>query len=293
MENVTSRIARIRDDQEHGSRWLMRLSIELLRDIAQQATGSPAEQLQQVRQAGHELARARPAMAALAGAVGRILATPGGPSGMAHAAEQLLQEYDQAISSMIVFARPYLHGTILTHSLSGTVLDILRACAPPIEHILLLEGRPLYEGRTATQILLQQSSVALSLITDAQADIFLPKCQAVVVGADSVLADGSILNKAGTALLAWAAHGRDIPFYVVAETLKIAPYVWSGDMALLEEKSPQEVWPHAPSDVTVHNLTFDHTPAELITAVISEHGLLKREEITQRAMEVQRFFESV
>lgn len=293
MKNLAARIAAIRGDHEHGSRWLMRLSIELLRDVAQQATGSPEEQLQQVRQVGHELAHARPAMAALAGAVGRILSASDGPRGMARTAGQLLQEYDLATSRITAFARPYLHGTILTHSLSGTVLEVLQACIPPIEHIILLEGRPLYEGRTMAQALRQRTPLTLTLITDAQADIFLPQCQAVVVGADSILADGSIVNKAGTALLAWAAYGRGIPLYVLAETLKITPMIWSGDLALLEEQSPQDVWPQPPSGITVRNVIFDRTPAELVTAMISEEGLLRQEEIKQRAMEIQRIFDTL
>lgn len=289
MDDLTARVARIRDDHEHGSRWLVRSTIELLRDLAGQSARSPEEQLSQLRQAGRELASARPAMAALAGAVGRILAAPGGLPGIARAAEQLLREYDQSIEHITTFARPLLHGTILTHSLSGTVLEVMNNCMPAVEHIIVLEGRPLYEGRAAAEAWSRQA-VALTVITDAQADIFLPTCQAVVVGADSILADGSILNKAGTALLARAARGHAIPFYVLAETLKIAPHAWSGDLALLEEKSPQEVWSQPPPGVAVRNFYFDHTPAELITTLISEQGPLSKEEIKQRAAAIERIF---
>ncbi|MGH2481388.1 MAG: hypothetical protein ACRDHW_17175, partial [Ktedonobacteraceae bacterium] len=149
MDNLAARIARIRDDHKHGSRWLVHSTVELLRDLAMQSTLSSEEQLQQLYQAGRELARARPAMAALAGAVGRVLAAPDGLAGIARAAEQLLQEYDQAIERITTFARPLLHGTVLTHSLSGTVLGVVSACIPLVEHIIVLEGRPLYEGRAA------------------------------------------------------------------------------------------------------------------------------------------------
>jgi translation initiation factor 2B subunit (eIF-2B alpha/beta/delta family) len=278
MDDLTQRIARIRDDREHGSRWLVRQTMMLLRDLASEDAFSPDERLSRTRQAGHELARARPAMAALAGAVGRILAASDDAAGLASAAEQLLHEYDQAIARITDFARPLLRGTIMTHSLSGTVLEVLRACIPPIEQMIILEGRPLYEGRTVANSLSAQA-VALTLITDAQADIFLPTCQALVVGADSILADGSILNKAGTALLARAARAHGIPFYVLGETLKIAPHGWSGDLTLLEEHPGREVWPQAPSNVAVRNFYFDHTPAELITQIITEQGPLNQEQI--------------
>src|SRR5579883_2731501 len=282
MDDLTQRIASIRDDREHGSRWLVRQTITLLRDLATQSGLSPEERLQRVRQGGRELARARPAMAALAGAVGRILAAPGGPDGMARAAGQLLQEYDQAVARITNFARSLLRGTIMLHSLSGTVMEVLSACIPPVEQVIILEGRPLYEGRTVARNL-STHSVALTLITDAQADIFLPSCQAVVVGADSILADGGILNKAGTSLLARAARGHGIPFYVLSETLKISPRAWSGDLALLEEHPGQEVWRDPPTGVAVRNFYFDHTPAELVTRIISEQGPLSLDEVKRQA----------
>src|SRR5579875_695962 len=286
MEDLAQRIASIRDDREHGSRWLVRSTIILLRDLATQPGFSQEEQLQRVRQAGQELAQARPAMAALAGAVGRILAAPGSLAGMALAANQLLQEYDQAISRITDFARPHLRGTVMTHSLSGTVLEVLRSCIPPVEHVVVLEGRPLYEGRTVAQSLRDRART-LTLITDAQADIFLPMCQALVVGADSILADASILNKAGTALLALAAHVHGVPFYVLSESLKISPRAWSGDLTLLEEHPGEEVWPDALAGVSVRNFYFDHTPAELVTQIITEQGPLDRDEIRRRAAQLQ------
>jgi translation initiation factor 2B subunit (eIF-2B alpha/beta/delta family) len=278
MEDFTQRIASVRDDREHGSRWLVRQTIMLLRDLAGEDAFSPDERIARVRRAGHELAHARPAMAALAGAVRRILAAADNPAGLASAAEQLLQEYDQAIARITDFARPYLQGTIMTHSLSGTVLEVLRACIPPIEQLIILEGRPLYEGRSVARALSTQS-VALTLITEAQADIFLPMCRALVVGADSILADGSILNKAGTALLARAARDHRVPFYVLSETLKVASHAWTGDLTLLEEHPGREVWAEAIPNVAVRNFYFDHTPAKLVTQIITERGPLNQEQI--------------
>jgi translation initiation factor 2B subunit (eIF-2B alpha/beta/delta family) len=292
LKDLSQRIARIREDHEHGSRWLVSQTILLLRDLAGQTDSSVAAEMQRLRQAGRELAHVRPAMAALAGAVGHILAAPGGPAGMALAAEQLLQVYEQVPSLITSFARPYLQGTILTHSLSGTVLEVLNACFSSIQRVIVLEGRPLYEGRTVVQTL-HEKFADLTLITDAQADIFLPICQAVVVGADSILADGSILNKAGTALLAWAAQGHAIPLYVLAETLKISPHPWSGQSVLLEEKSSQEVWTPSVPNIAVRNFYFDHTPAALITQIITEQGPLKIEEIKQRAAQLLQIREVV
>lgn len=282
MDDLTQRIASIREDREHGSRWLVRETIVLLRDLASDQSLAEEQRVARARQAGRELARARPAMAALAGAVGRLLSSAESAAGLADAATQLLEEYDQAIGHIIASARPLLQGTIMTHSLSGTVLEVLRACIPPITEVLILEGRPLYEGRGVAEAL-SDLPARLTVITDAQAGIFLPACHALVTGADSILADGSVLNKAGTALLAYAARAHNVPFYILSETLKISPRAWSGDLSLLEEHPASEVWSQAPAGVAVCNFYFDHTPADLITHVITEQGALSREQISQQA----------
>lgn len=286
MEDFTQRIVSIRDDREHGSRWLVRQTIILLRDLASENGPTARQRLERTRQAGRELAQARPAMAALAGAVARILAASDNADGMARAAGQLLAEYDQAIERITAYARPHLQGTIMTHSLSGTVLAVLRACLSSLKQIIILEGRPLYEGRTVAGELSGQG-IELTLLTDAQADIFLPMCQAVVVGADSILADGSVLNKAGTALLARAARDHGVPFYVLSETLKIAAYAWTGDLHLLEEHPGREVWSGAAPGIAVRNFYFDHTPTPLITQIITEQGPLNEQHIAHQAEQLR------
>ncbi|MGZ6365263.1 MAG: translation initiation factor eIF-2B [Ktedonobacteraceae bacterium] len=285
METQNERIAMIRNDREHGSRWLVRETISLLYDIARQPNSSQEEHMQQLRRAGDELANARPAMAALAGAVRRILNAPGGLDGMISEAAKLLSELDTAIEQITGYARPFLTGTIMTLSLSGTVLEVLTNCISQIEHFIVLEGRPRYEGREVAR-LLSNKKAPVTLITDAQADIFLPQCHAVVVGADSILANGDILNKAGTALLAWAARGHKIPLYVLCETLKISPHRWSGDLTQLEEKEPEEVLEQDMPGVSIRNFYFDRTLFRLIAAVITEQGILGKKEIAQIASQL-------
>ncbi len=287
MERFEQRIARVREDREHGSRWLVREAITILHDIATSTTHAQGERLRMLRQAGNELARARPAMFALTGAVIRILGSSENPDEIGRAAEKLLQTYDTSVERITGYARPLLGGTLMTHSLSGTVLEVLAACASAIEQVIVLEGRPRYEGREVA-LALHTAGIATTLITDAQADIFLPRCRAVIVGADSVLANGDILNKAGTALLAWAARGHGVPLYTLCETLKIATYTWTGDLARLEEKEAEEVWEKPAQDITIHNFYFDHTPARLVTKLITEQGILSKRDIQQTASNLRR-----
>jgi ribose 1,5-bisphosphate isomerase len=293
-ESINQRIRDVREDREHGSRWLVRNAIMIVRDLAAFDIAPQDEHMRGLYAAGRELASARPAMAALASAMGQIFAMAESPSVIHQRATRLLEEYDTAIAHIASHALPYLSGHIMTCSLSGTVLEVLTACKQQITQVTVLEGRPRFEGRETAR-LLQQQGLVVTLITDAQADIFLPLCTLVVVGADSVLATGDVLNKAGTALLAWAAQGHQVSFNVLCETLKISAHYWSDDtahvhdnFALLEEKEAQEVLDPPLPGVTTRNFYFDRTPGKLVSRCISERGLLERQQIAEIAAQVAR-----
>ena len=292
MTDITQRIEQVRNDREHGSRWLVRETLLILRDLARTSKGSSNEQ--ELYNAGRALAQARPSMAALASAVGRVLTAQGGPDAMAHQAERLLHEYDTATARIAEHAKPLLHGTIMTCSISGTVVDVLATHSSAIERVITLEGRPRYEGREMARTL-QQKGFAVTLITDAQADIFMSQCASVVVGADSILANGDVLNKAGTALLGWSAQGHAVPLYALCETLKISSQQWQDgaehwhtNLTLLEEKESAEVLEQPIQGVTVRNFYFDRTPHTLISKVITEQGVTGQQEITAIAAQVAR-----
>src|SRR5579875_4110329 len=104
--NIQERIEQVRNDREHGSRWLVRETILILRDLATASFPSPAEQRHALYQAGRALASARPAMAALSSVVSAILAASDEPGEIAHAAEQQLQNYEQTTSQITRYARP-------------------------------------------------------------------------------------------------------------------------------------------------------------------------------------------
>jgi len=281
MESLEQRLLTVCNDRDHGSHWIVREAISILYDLATETASSSDESMQRLHRAARKLEQSHPAMAALSGATRRILNTPGGLSEKAAEAARLLEEVDHAADHIAAHAQSLLKGTVMTHSLSGTVLDVLVACKGQIERVIVLEGRPRYEGRNMAQLLVKRGGLAVTLITDAQADIFLPQCQAFVVGADTVLANGDVINKAGTALVAWAARGHKIPMYVLCETLKISPRTWSGDLKQLEEKEAEEVIDQPIDGVTTRNFYFDRTVSRLIAGIITEQGLMGRKEIKQ------------
>ena len=102
----------------------------------------------------------------------------------------------------------------------------------------------------------------------------------MVLGADSVRADGSVVNKVGSYPLAVTASSLGVPVYVLCETLKIAAPSFP---LTLEEMEPGELLPEPVAGITVRNIYFDRTPAEYISGVVTEEGVLDVEAIAARA----------
>jgi methylthioribose-1-phosphate isomerase len=107
------------------------------------------------------------------------------------------------------------------------------------------------------------------------------KIQLVIVGADRIAANGDVANKIGTYSLAVLARHHGIPFYVAAPTSTLDPATPTGAGIPIEERHPDEVRRGfgrltAPSDVPVYTPAFDVTPAELVTAIITDRGVLRQ-----------------
>ncbi len=159
-------------------------------------------------------------------------------------------------------------GSVMTHSLSATALEALKQVAKRGVKLVVTESRPLCEGkRVAYEI--AATGAEVTLITDAQAGHFMRRVDAVLTGADGVLPDGSVINKAGTYLVALAATDCDVPFSVVCDTWKfgIEP-----TYAIYEERPATEITPEQPP-FSVRNVVFDRTPPHLVSGYICEHGM--------------------
>ncbi|WP_442600356.1 S-methyl-5-thioribose-1-phosphate isomerase [Neobacillus sp. D3-1R] len=144
------------------------------------------------------------------------------------------------------------------------------------------ETRPLLQGARLTTWELMQAGIDVTLITDSMAAMVMSKglVQAVIVGCDRVAANGDVANKIGTYGVALLAKAHNIPFYVAAPLSTVDLSTKNGNEIPIEERGSQEITEGfgkltAPEGVKVFNPAFDVTPAENITAIITEKGVIK------------------
>lgn len=149
-------------------------------------------------------------------------------------------------------------------------------------HVFADETRPLLQGARLTAWELQQAGLACTLLCDNMAATVLAqgRVNAVIVGADRIAANGDVANKIGTSGLAVLARHFKVPFYVAAPTSTVDLDCRNGKNIVIEERAPEEVaelWYQqrmAPPGVDIFNPAFDVTPAELVSAIITERGLV-------------------
>ncbi|HWJ45984.1 MAG TPA: S-methyl-5-thioribose-1-phosphate isomerase [Gaiellaceae bacterium] len=155
----------------------------------------------------------------------------------------------------------------------GSAVGALRAAWERglLAHVWVDETRPLLQGARLTAWELEAAGIPHAVIADSAAASFMAAgdVDCVVTGADRIAANGDTANKIGTYALAVLAAHHEIPFYVVAPTSTIDPATASGAEIPIEERSGAEVT----SRFAARNPAFDVTPADLITAIVTEHGV--------------------
>ena len=252
------------------------------------------------------LAHSRPTAVNLAWALQRMQEcwTACGPAGSADCAAQLLAAAHQIAAEDVHCNRALgAHGAallpdagcVMTHCNAGalataghgTALGIIRsavAAGKAIE-VIANETRPFLQGARLTVWELQQDGIPVTLIADSAAGHIMSqrRIAAVIVGADRVAANGDVANKIGTYMMAVLAQRHGIPFYVACPLSTIDLSINSGSAIPIEERAPEEIagyrdvrW--APQGTRIANPVFDVTPAELVSALITEKGVVRSPE---------------
>jgi methylthioribose-1-phosphate isomerase len=165
----------------------------------------------------------------------------------------------------------------------GTALGVIRSAVEAGKRISVIadETRPFLQGARLTAWEMVQERIPVTLITDNMAGFLMGRGEvdAVIVGTDRVAANGDVANKIGTYMVAVLAQRHGIPFYVACPTSTIDMAMADGAAIPIEERDPLEVtgfrdcqW--AAEGVLVRNPAFDVTPAELVTALVTERGVV-------------------
>lgn len=183
------------------------------------------------------------------------------------------------------------NATVLTHCNAGllatadygTALGVIYAAKEQGKTIRVYadETRPLLQGARLTTWELMQNDIDVTLICDNTAAYVMQqgKIDAVIVGADRIAENGDVANKIGTYNVAVLAHYHRVPFYVVAPVSTLDLSLENGRQIPIEERSADEVTEGfgkrtAPSGVKVYSPAFDMTPNDLITAIVTEKGVI-------------------
>jgi methylthioribose-1-phosphate isomerase len=264
-------------------------------------SGTRAERLGQLRTAAAGLRATRPTAVNLAWALDRLLALAEATPEPEHLPARLLEEaHAMAAADIAMNQCMAAHGaalfpegaSVLTYCNTGmlatggwgTAFGVLRRAHEEGRRIRVIacETRPVLQGARLTAWELMQNGIPATLITDNAAAALMRagEVDAVIVGADRIAANGDTANKIGTYALAVLAHAHGLPFYVAAPLSTVDLATPEGTVIPIEERSADEVTMLAGTRVAapgiaVRNPAFDVTPHRLITAIVTESGVLR------------------
>ncbi|XKH02255.1 initiation factor 2B [Marinobacter nauticus] len=278
MDSVARHIIEtVRTDTQSGA---AQLATTALQQVLQwlstnEVTGGDLEQLLE------ELARARPSMVPLANAIDRCRRAFDAWSPEAQVTDEALPVVESVLAQLkSANQRVAEHAarlvpeqaTVFTHSRSSQVVALFRLLVQQGRafSVICTQGSPGNEGFTLAREL-DEMGVPVTVITDAQMGLFVPKADLVVTGCDSWLADGHFLNKSGSYPLALAAKDLGQPFWVLADSFKHSSVTL--ESVTLEEMPGEELGAPTGSYITPRNIYFETVPVRLITGRISEHGV--------------------
>ncbi|MGV6859353.1 MAG: translation initiation factor eIF-2B [bacterium] len=277
------RLDKIRKDHSHGATELARKALDVLaRSAYEIRTDSTAEAVEILSAQVDKVLSLRPGMAPIANLASEWSTTleehrdqplDFARKAWAAHAEWVIENSRSAVAQTATNTVDLvLDGmTVMTHSLSSTLVGAFRQLAGRDVKIIVTESRPQNEGYWLAKVL-SEIGVHHDLVTEAQMALAVQEADLVLVGAESLTHDGSVINKVGTHLLALAAREYGVPVYVCCETFKKLPE-GAGDIEL-ESMDPAEVGAPSYPYTQVRNTWFDITPVELLEGWVNEETVV-------------------
>ena len=284
---------RIAEMEIRGAATIADAAAEALATQARESSADdPTAFRRQQRRAGRHLYDTRPTAVSLPNALRYVLDRMSGETvpalreSVVAAAEGFTDRLARAQSDLGEIGANRLRDgdTVMTHCHSTDALACVEAAVDQGKALsaVVKETRPRRQGHiTAEQ--LRELGVDVTLIVDSAARRYLDDVDHVLVGADSIAADGSVVNKIGTSGLAVNARERGVPIVVAAQTIKLHPETLTGQTVEIEMREESEVLDPETreeiGDITVENPAFDVTPPRYVDAIVTESGQFPPETI--------------
>ena len=188
------------------------------------------------------------------------------------ALQKFFDEYrlnnETVYGKIFINALPFLKNkkSILTISNSRTVFEIINKLSDVNSvKLTICESRPKLEGRIFARKFAKRR-IKIELITEAMASAYVSKCGCVLIGADTILKNGSVVNKTGSLQLALLCKHYKKPFYVVAEKTNVS----RNQKFIQREEIQDEIWKNPPEGITIKNFYFEKIPSQFITKIFSD-----------------------
>ena len=271
--SVEEAIVTIAEDHTSGASRIARAGLDAMVLLVIEAKGRPNPS--DLNEAARRISEAQPAMAIVHNVVHtftQLVADGLDPIAVQGQLQDELQSAKDRIARTYLKVAP-ADAIVVTTSFSENVLATLELshARGRIRRAFVLEARPLLEGRFLV-VALKEAGVPATLVPDALGPRLVSEATCVLIGADSVLRDGSVVNKIGSYGLALAAQEHEKPFHVACETLKFDARHDSASWPGSPPMNPREIWENPPEVVDVVNRYFEVVPAKLVTSIVTERG---------------------
>jgi translation initiation factor 2B subunit (eIF-2B alpha/beta/delta family) len=277
LSRVLSDVSAVAQDRIHGASFLGQRAVEVLEDTAQYSEASSVDELfHDLLLVAFRLCKAQPGMATIRNLTGRVLHEACQGRLQTKSLEDFRTHVIRVSSGIITNAKAAAEdasrntvailpdeGQVLTHSYSATVKRALGLAVKSGKRldVWVTESSPGFEGKQLAKDLIHDG-VHVRLISDSAAVAVLKEMDAVLIGADSILSDGSVVHKVGTRQIANAARSANVPFYVACETMKLSASHFLGEPIELSN-------------------VFDLTPQTQVSSFITENGVVETSEVSE------------
>lgn len=283
----------IRSMRVRGAGLIARSAVEALQITAQESTARSVDGfVDELTEAAHFLLQTRPTAVSLPNGVRYVMHRVNVGRDSANSVEAIRSVATAAAKEFIentktavqrigeIGARRIKDGDVLlTHCNSSAAMSVMKTAWNQGKRIeaIVTETRPRFQGRLTAKEL-AAAGIPVTMILDDAVRYYMQDVEKVVVGADAITANGALVNKIGTSMVALAAHEAKVKVFVAAESYKFSPETMIGELVTIEERDSSEVISNGDlqkiGEIKVRNPAFDLTPPEYIDLIITERGII-------------------